>query len=136
MPRMMSLISSQRQPLQVRLNSLAHISRDSLAITASSSYTHCMGQISSIIGGQTALNVYLACRETLHQVTSLLAQFDTFTEKSTFIQNSLLPLYIDKKSKNRKTVTLYFLNFFDRVTKKIPPGVEHQNFKMKSYYCW
>jgi hypothetical protein len=130
------LISSQRQPLQVRPNSLASISQVSLAITASSFYTLGMRQISSIIGGQTAVNVYLACRETLHQVTSLLAQFDTFTEKSTFIQNSLLPLYIDKKSKNRKTVTLFFLSFFDRVTKKLQPDFEHQNFILKSYYCW
>lgn len=129
-------ISSQRQPLQVRPNSLACISQVSLAITASSFYTHCMRQISSIIGGQTALSVYLACRETLHQATSLLAQFDTFTEKSTFIQNSLLPLYIDKKSKNRKTVTLYFLTFLDRVTKNLQPDFEHRNFILKSYCCW
>lgn len=94
------------------------------------------GKYHRLLVGKQALSVYPACRVTLHQVTSLLAQFDYFTEKSTFIQNSLLPLYIDKKSKNRKTVTLFFLNFLDRVTKNMQPDGEHQNFIMKSYHCW
>jgi len=89
-------------------------------------------KISSIIGGQKVFGFCLARRETLHQAINLLTQSDTFTEKSTFIQNSLLPLYIDKKSKNKKTVTLFFLSFFGKVTKKSQPGVEHQNFILKS----
>lgn len=41
-----------------------------------------------------------ACRVTLHVGTSLLAQYDSFPEKLTFIQKSLLLLYIAKKIEN------------------------------------
>lgn len=54
----------------------------------------------SIFGERKVFDSHEARRVTLHLVTSLLTQYDSDPEKLTFIQNSLLFLYIDKKSEN------------------------------------
>lgn len=60
---------------------------------------HCFAS-TSIFGERKAFSPRQICRLCLQLTTSLLTQCDSFPEKLTFIQNSLLLLYIDKKMKN------------------------------------
>lgn len=89
----------------------------------------------SIFGERKAFDSRQACRETLRLATSLLTQYDYFPEKLTFIQNSLLLLYIDKKMKNWKTVTLYFLVFYWQSLFLSQPGRKHQTSTSRSCLC-
>lgn len=53
----------------------------------------------SIFGEQKDFQRSRGHRETLYHITSVLTRFDSFPEKLTFIQNSLLLLYICEKNK-------------------------------------
>jgi hypothetical protein len=90
----------------------------------------------SIFSERKAVDARLACRVNLHLATSLLTQYDSFSEKLTFIQNSLLFLYIDKKMKNWKTASLFFLAFFWQSLFLSQPGRKYQSFSLKSCLCW
>lgn len=90
----------------------------------------------SIFSEHMVFNVRLARRDTLHLATSLLARYDSLSEKLTFIQNSLLLLYIAKKLKNWKTVTLWFLTFWRQSLFFSQPGREHRSFTSRSSTCW
>ncbi len=87
----------------------------------------------SIFGERTVFDARQACRVTLRLTTSLLTQYDYFPEKLTFFQNSLLLLYIDKKMKNWKTVTLSFLDFFRQSLFLLQPGGKHQCSTSRSW---
>lgn len=86
----------------------------------------------SIFSERKAFDARQARRLTLHLATSLLTQYDSFSEKLTFIQNSLLLLYIDKKMKNWKTVSLYFGVIFRQSLFFLQPGGKYWNFSWRS----
>lgn len=91
----------------------------------------------SIVSERKAFSPRRARRTSLHSVTSLLAQYDSFSEKLTFFQNSLLFLYIAKKSKNWKTVALYFSTIFRQSLFFLQPGRKNQGSSFWSWTrCW
>ncbi len=69
--------------------------------------------------------------------TCLLTQYDSFSEKLTFIQNSLLLLYIAKKIENWKTVTLFFGVIFWQSLFFLQPGRKNHpsTFPSSSWCC-
>lgn len=90
----------------------------------------------SIFSERKAFDARRARRVTLRLATSLLAQYGSFSEKLTFIQNSLLLLYIDKKMKNWKTVSLFFWFIFWQSLFFLQPGGKYRSYIWKSCSCW
>lgn len=86
----------------------------------------------SIFGEQMVFDVRQACRVTLRLTTSVLAQFDSLPEKLTFIQNSLLLLYIAEKLKIWKTVALFFWHFWRQSLFFLQPGRKHPTSTSRS----
>ncbi len=99
--------------------------------------THVFTANTSIFSKRKAFSARLACRLLYYLTTSLLTQYDSFSEKLTFFQNSLLLLYIAKKRENWKTVTLFFLVIFWQSLFFLQPGRKNQSSSFQScIWCW
>lgn len=85
---------------QHRLHSVVATPRGRLGFVFSCNSIEFTHESSAIFSEHTAFQRSRSHRETLYHITCVLTQCDSFSEKLTFIQNSLLLLYIDKKNEN------------------------------------